>query len=96
MNPHHRAARLTITGRVQGVFYRASCVQQAQALGLLGWVRNRRNGDVEAWVQGPDPAVASIIRWCHQGPPAAEVTGVVVEPAAPDPALQGFHQTPTA
>ena len=87
---------LRITGRVQGVYYRASMVQQALALGVHGWVRNRRDGSVEAVVQGPPAAVQALIDWAHQGPAHARVDRVVMG-NVPDcgEALQGFTQRET-
>ena len=67
----HIRAHVLIAGRVQGVYYRASTRDQAIALGLCGWVRNLRDGRVEAVFEGPKDAVDQMIRWCHQGPPAA-------------------------
>lgn len=69
---------LHIKGRVQGVFYRASTQQQAQALGLVGWVRNRGDGSVEAVVQGDSESVKQLIEWCHKGPEQATVSQVEV------------------
>ncbi len=76
------AKRLTITGLVQGVYYRASFEQQAVALGLRGWVRNRSDDSVEALVDGDAAAVDAIIAWSRQGPPAARVANVIIEDAA--------------
>jgi acylphosphatase len=70
---------LIITGHVQGVWYRASMEQEAQRLGVTGWVRNRRDGSVEAMVAGSDEQVAAIINWARRGPPAAQVSHVAVE-----------------
>lgn len=67
---------LFVRGRVQGVYYRASTVQQARQLGLTGWVRNRSDGRVEAVVHGPVEAVTQLIAWAHQGPADARVDAV--------------------
>lgn len=71
--------RLIIEGRVQGVGYRASLAKEAIALGLYGWVRNRRDGSVEACVDGDMLAIEAIILWAKRGPPAAQVSNVTVE-----------------
>jgi acylphosphatase len=71
--------RLTISGTVQGVFYRASARDEAERLGLTGWVRNLINGDVEALAEGPEALVEQFIDWCRVGPPAARVEQVEVE-----------------
>ncbi|MEN9208187.1 MAG: acylphosphatase [Gloeomargarita sp. GMQP_bins_120] len=75
-----RVVQVWISGRVQGVGYRAATRQQALRLGLSGWVRNLPDGRVEAVFAGPAEAVDKMIAWCHQGPPAAQVTSVLVEP----------------
>lgn len=72
-------ARLQIRGRVQGVYFRASLVQQAQALGLTGWVMNCGDGSVAAAVEGSRRHLEELISWCWQGPPGARVTEVSVE-----------------
>lgn len=77
------ARHLVIHGTVQGVGYRAAAVAAARAYGVTGWVRNRRDGTVEAFVQGMPDAVAAMVRWCHQGPRGAQVTRVEVAEAAP-------------
>lgn len=74
--------RLMIEGRVQGVGYRASFADKAVALGLSGWVRNRRDGSVEACVHGEVEAIEAIILWARRGPPAARVRNVTIEDAA--------------
>jgi len=71
--------RLLIEGRVQGVFFRASAVEQATRLGVKGWVRNRRDGSVELLAEGEDAAVGALVSWCHHGPPHARVDRVQVE-----------------
>ena len=68
--------RLEIRGRVQGVGFRASMAGEARRLGLGGWVRNRRDGWVEATVAGPDAAVQQLLQWARRGPPAARVDSV--------------------
>jgi acylphosphatase len=87
--------RLVITGHVQNVFYRAWFTEQATALGLDGWVRNRVDGSVEAVVQGPSEMVAAIIAKARQGSPASRVDHVAVEDMS-GPILSGFEQRPTA
>jgi acylphosphatase len=90
----HVARRLRITGRVQGVWYRGWTVEAARSLGLDGWVRNRIDGSVEALAVGPAEAVEQLIRRCAEGPPAARVDRVEVEPAQGIVAA-GFVQKPT-
>lgn len=89
------ARRLTIRGRVQGVGYRYAMVDAATALGLRGWVRNRRDGSVEALVQGDLDAVERLTSWCRRGPAAARVTEVTAVDATHDPALDAFECWPT-
>ena len=78
------ARRLTISGQVQGVGFRYALADEARARNLRGWVRNRRDGSVEAVVAGPEADVEAVIAWARRGPPAARVTRVAVEPAATD------------
>lgn len=73
-----RRAHLFISGRVQGVFYRANTRDEARRLGLTGWVRNLPDGRVEAVVEGEEERIKELIDWCHQGPPGAQVRGVEV------------------
>lgn len=80
---------------MQGVFFRSWTEQEAEALGLSGWVRNRRDGSVEAVFAGPEPVVRHMIERCHEGPPAARVERIVEE-TADEPAGPGFRQLPTA
>lgn len=72
------AKRLLIEGLVQGVGYRYAFSDQAEALGLRGWVRNRADGSVEACVHGAPAAIEKIVEWAHKGPPAARVQRVAV------------------
>ena len=80
------ARHLMILGRVQGVFYRNWATDTAKGLGLAGWVRNRMDGSVEAWVEGPADEVARFIALAHDGPPAANVARIEGE----DVATEGF------
>lgn len=88
--PARVRAHLHISGRVQGVSFRASTQVQAQKLGVTGWVRNLQDGRVEAVLQGPKAKVDELIRWCHTGPPSAKVEKVDVawEPGAEE--FSGF------
>lgn len=86
--------RFVITGRVQGVGFRYAMVEEAARLGLAGWVRNRRDGTVEAVVRGSADAVEAIARWARQGPPGARVTAVEASEASGT--FAGFEMRPTA
>lgn len=89
-------ARLVqISGRVQGVGFRYSMQREAMRLGVRGWVRNRRDGSVEALVQGSEEAVAALTAWARRGPAGASVAELQVTGAEPQPALAGFEQLPT-
>jgi acylphosphatase len=90
------AVRLVITGRVQGVAYRAWAVQEARRRGLTGWVRNLRDGSVEAVLQGGEHEVEMMIIACRRGPPLARVTDIAREPFAGTVEHSGFVQLPTA
>ena len=72
-------AYVLISGRVQGVFFRATTQREARARDLDGWVRNRSDGRVEAVFEGPEPAVEELIEFCHEGSPAASVESVETE-----------------
>ncbi|MCI1190851.1 acylphosphatase [Calidifontimicrobium sp. SYSU G02091] len=86
-----------VHGRVQGVGFREACVHEARRLGLTGWVRNRLDGRVEVLAHGPPDAVAALRAWLAQGPPAARVERVDVQPAAvAEPDGKGFERRPTA
>ena len=88
------AVRVRIAGRVQGVWYRGWAIDQALARGLRGWVRNRRDGTVEALLVGPRGQIDSMVEACRRGPPAARVEQIIREPAADD-GSSGFRQAPT-
>ena len=86
--------RLAIRGRVQGVGFRHAMVQEAEARGVTGWVRNRRDGSVEAVVQGDRAAVEAMRDWARRGPPGAAVTEAVATAAEGE--FAGFELRPTA
>ena len=69
-------AHVRISGRVQGVFFRAEAADRARSLGLVGWIRNNRDGTVEAVFEGPRERVESVVRWCGHGPSGAVVEKV--------------------
>ena len=94
MSSEDIAIRVLISGRVQGVWYRGWTVETATARGLRGWVRNRRDGRVEALLIGAKPAVEAVIAACRHGPSAARVDGVEQNTAADDGSI-GFRQLPT-
>lgn len=71
-----KRVRLLISGRVQGVWYRASTRDTAVRHGVTGWVRNLPDGRVEALMEGDETALWQVIDWCRQGPPGAAVTDV--------------------
>ncbi|MDP2698476.1 MAG: acylphosphatase [Thalassospira sp.] len=89
------AVHVRIEGKVQGVWFRAWTVEQAQKHGLGGWVRNRSDGSVEAVFCGPVDCVQSMITACHDGPPLAKVLRVHQESTADDGAFAGFEKRPT-
>ena len=72
-----------VTGRVQGVWFRESCREQALAAGVSGWTRNLSDGRVEVVLEGPPAAVQRVVAWCHDGPPRARVERVEVADEAP-------------
>ncbi|WP_024301743.1 acylphosphatase [Pseudogulbenkiania sp. MAI-1] len=90
------ARLLRIHGRVQGVCYRDCAVEEAMRLGVSGWVRNRRDGTVEALISGEPEALLAFVDWARNGPPAAEVSLVEMQECVIDTSLQGFSRWPTA
>lgn len=77
-------AHVFVSGRVQGVGYRYATVETATQLGLAGWVRNLPDHRVEAVFEGTQEVVEQMLRWCHEGPPAALVKDVAVEYEEPE------------
>jgi acylphosphatase len=84
---------LSIHGNVQGVGFRYHFREQAQRLGITGWVRNRRGGSVEAMIDGAPEAVEALLAWARLGPPAARVERVELSEA--EGAFAGFELRPT-
>ncbi len=82
--------RVLVSGRVQGVWFRESCREQAQAERVEGWVRNRADGRVEVVLEGPPASVDRVVRWCRDGPRRARVDGVEVRDESPI-GEQGFR-----
>jgi acylphosphatase len=76
----HRTIRILVRGRVQGVGFRAWVWDEARQRGLEGWVRNRRDGTVEAVLSGPEPAVDALIELCRSGPRTGHMDQVQVAP----------------
>jgi acylphosphatase len=85
-----KAVRYLVSGKVQGVFFRASTAQQARRLGLSGWARNLPSGEVEVVAAGGETQLAELAVWLWQGPPAAAVVGVVTEEWAAPVEAAGF------
>ncbi|MBI4618304.1 MAG: acylphosphatase [Planctomycetes bacterium] len=84
-------AHIVVSGRVQGVFYRYSAVEEATRLGLSGWVKNLRDGRVEAVAEGERDAVERFVEWCRRGPPSAHVEKLDVDWEAPTGEFRGFE-----
>jgi acylphosphatase len=85
-----KRGHLFISGRVQGVFFRSNTRKEALGLGLTGWVRNLRDGRVEALFEGEESEIQKIIEWCHTGPPYASVDRVEVYWEEPTGEFQTF------
>lgn len=75
--------RTVITGKVQGVYFRLATLEEAEARGVKGWIRNRPDGAVEAVFEGNRQAVEDLLNWCREGPPRARVSNVTVDWEAP-------------
>jgi acylphosphatase len=89
--------RLIVTGRVQGVGYRDALMEEARRRGVTGWVRNCRDGSVEAIVQGPQQAIDAVVVWARRGPELARVADVRVDAGGNDAAriYSRFERWPT-
>ncbi|MBS0453460.1 MAG: acylphosphatase [Proteobacteria bacterium] len=95
--PLNECRRVLAQGRVQGVGFRDSCLQQARALGIKGWVRNRSDGSVEAVIQGAPAVLDAMCRWLAHDVPGARVDALQVQPLArPCENMSGFERRPTA
>lgn len=90
------ARRVRAHGRVQGVGFRDAMVDAATLAGAQGWVRNRRDGTVEAWVQGDESAVERVLAWARRGPRLAQVERLEVAEVEADATIAGFDRSPTA
>lgn len=77
MSTRHLSIR--VTGKVQGVFFRASTREEAQRLGLRGWVRNEPDGTVRIEAEGDEQALDQLVAWCQHGPAQAQVNDVTVQ-----------------
>jgi acylphosphatase len=86
-----RTVRVVVTGRVQGVGFRAFVLREAHELGLTGWVRNHPNGDVEAEAMGDEAALERFVEAMRSGPHGAQVMHVAVQWSDAAPAGSGFH-----
>lgn len=95
MSTGQRTVHVTISGRVQGVGYRAWTEATALGLGLTGWVRNRRDGTVETVFEGRAEAIAEMLDRCRTGPPAAAVTRIDTADE-PHEGFDKFRCLPTA
>jgi acylphosphatase len=83
-----KAVDVLISGRVQGVFFRARAREEAHALGITGWIRNEPDGSVAGHFEGSDDAVDQLVEWCRRGPSYARVERVSVAPSIPSGATE--------
>ncbi len=85
------AISAVVAGRVQGVGFRYSTHRIAAGMGIAGWVRNRLDGTVEVWAQGPDDSITEFAHFIESGPRGARVSSVMINEVEPDPTLRGFE-----
>jgi len=83
-------ARVIVSGRVQGVWFRGTACERARELGVSGWVRNRPDGNVEAVIEGPRRQVRQMVAWCYRGPRMAQVQHVDLAWEEPTGEFAGF------
>ena len=88
---NEQQAHVFVSGQVQGVSFRDATRQQAEQLGLKGWVRNTDDNRVEAVFEGEPDAVSQMVEWCKSGPSSADVEDVSVETEVPSGDLSGFE-----
>ena len=88
-------AHIFVSGRVQGVFFRSAAAETADGLNLNGWVRNLSDGRVEIVAEGDKEAAQSLIDWCYDGPPNAQVGGVEILWETPTGEFSSFEQKHT-
>ena len=91
-----KTRQIRVTGRVQGVGYRDALRREALRLGVRGWVRNRRDGSVEALLQGEPDQLEALVAWARRGPPLAAVARVEEAAARGDAEAAGFEIRPSA
>ena len=90
-NSMNKTYKLQISGKVQGVWFRASAKDKALSLGLTGKIWNERDGNVGAIVQGPEEKIKSFIEWCKKGPPHAKVDNVFSQEISDESIYRGFE-----
>jgi len=86
-----KRVHVIISGRVQGVFFRAETKRVADSLGLKGWVKNRPDGSVEALFEGDETAINRMLKWCWKGPLLARVNNVEVQEEPSEGTLKDFR-----
>ena len=84
------AKHILVKGKVQGVFFRKNTRQIAEALDIMGWVKNTDDGDVEIFAQGDESKIEQLLSWCKQGPPRDDVKDVEIIDERPDISIKKF------